>query len=125
MHSLLGDKDKPGVNTICTSCKAFLGQEENADERFLFFSCLGIFDFFLWVRRKILSDRFVLEDSPDGTVIEHYLGVAGDKQDLPSLMAVWRPPYNETDDDETDSNDTNGNETDDDENDDDETEVDN
>ncbi|KAF2621353.1 hypothetical protein BU25DRAFT_238404 [Macroventuria anomochaeta] len=96
----LGHKDQPGVNTICSACQAFFDLDRNSAERFLFFTCLRIFDFSLWVRRKILSDVFVLKDDENGTLVEHHMGAPGDKQDLPSLRAVRRPDQEDGEDGE-------------------------
>lgn len=83
-------KPEPGVNTLCASCQKHLDAPQNAAERFLFSTCLRIYDFFLWMRRKTLSDTFALRNREHGAVVEHYIGLPGDKQDLPYLNGAAR-----------------------------------
>lgn len=78
-------KPEPGVNTLCAPCEKHLDAPQNAAERFLFSACLRIYDFFLWVRRRTLSDTFALRNRKHGAVVEHFIGLPGDKQDLPCL----------------------------------------
>ena len=78
------------MNTICITCKLYLGRPKNAAEHFLFFTCLRIFDFWLWLRRKTLSDQFVLRNRERGAAVEHYIGMPGDKRDLPALNGGGR-----------------------------------
>lgn len=90
------------MNTVCSSCQLFLDAAKNSAEHFLFFTCIRIVDFFLWVRCKILSDRLILRETEYGTLTEHYFGVLGDKQDLPSLVAIRRRDWDDGEDGEID-----------------------
>lgn len=78
-------KDESGVNTVCAACRLYLDAPKNAAEDFLFSTCLRIFHFWLWLRRQTLSDEFVLRNREHGAAVEHYIGMPGDKQELPSL----------------------------------------
>jgi hypothetical protein len=86
-----GRKERPGVNTICHDCEVFFSHTANDDERFLFFVSLKILNFYLWVRQKILSDNYWVAEDSDGTYVAHQLGVPGDKQHLPVVLAVRIP----------------------------------
>lgn len=83
-------KDKPGVNTICAACQTHLDAPSDAAEHSLFFTCLRIFDFWLWLRRKSLSDQFVLRNRERRVAVEHYIGMPGHKRNLPSLNGGGR-----------------------------------
>lgn len=84
-------KATPGVNTICAICQSHLDVDANSEERFLFSTCSKIFDFFLWTRRKVLSDNYIARDDAGGMFVEQFIGLPGVHERLPSLLAIRSP----------------------------------